>query len=112
MPIPDFQEVMCPLLSYLADDKPHTLSELHDSVRDEFQLTNDDVNKRTNSGRQTILRNCVGWLGASWFNVSQMTGQNIEKAGISERITGRQKQPLPIARKLYPQVAALIGLQP
>lgn len=85
MPIPDFQEVMRPMLSYLADDKPHTLSELHDRIRDEFKLSNEDVNKRTNSGRQTVLRNRVGWARTYLHKANLITIPNRGEAQITER---------------------------
>lgn len=61
MPLPDFQSIMRPLLAHLADGQPHTLSELHDRICQELGLTSDEVKQRTSSGKQTVMRNRVGW---------------------------------------------------
>ncbi len=61
MPIPDFQTVMRPVLSAVADGAPLALSELHALIADEFQLNEDERHERLPSGRQTVIKNRVGW---------------------------------------------------
>lgn len=61
MPIPDFQSIMRPLLTQLADGRPHTISELHDDICQEFGLTSEEIAERISSGKQTVMRNRVGW---------------------------------------------------
>lgn len=61
MPIPDYQSVMRPLLALLEDGLPHTLSELHDQLCAQFGLTSEEITQRISSGRQTVMRNRVGW---------------------------------------------------
>jgi restriction system protein len=85
MPIPDFQEIMRPLLSYLADGKAHTLSELYDRICKDFKMTDAEINKRTNSGRQTIIRNRVGWARTYLHKANLITIPNRGEAEITER---------------------------
>lgn len=61
MPIPDFQTIMRPLLAHLSDGLPHTISELHDKICQEFGLTPEEIAERISSGKQTVMRNRVGW---------------------------------------------------
>lgn len=61
MPIPDYQTIMRPLLVQLADGQLHTLSELHETLCKHFKLTPEEVKERISSGKQTVMRNRVGW---------------------------------------------------
>jgi len=61
MPIPDYQTLMRPLLEQLADGQLHTLSELHDSLCQQFKLTQEEIKERLSSGKQSVMRNRVGW---------------------------------------------------
>ncbi len=61
MPIPDFQTIMRPLLAQLSDGDTHSLSQLHDEICREFELSPEEVKQRINSGKQTVMRNRVGW---------------------------------------------------
>tara|TARA_R110002094_G_scaffold82884_3_gene87758 strand:+ start:155 stop:1060 length:906 start_codon:yes stop_codon:yes gene_type:complete len=61
MPIPDYQSLMRPLLQILEDDNAHSLAELHDHLCELFLLTPEEISERINSGRQTVIRNRVGW---------------------------------------------------
>lgn len=61
MAIPDFQTVMRPVLSTVADGVPLALSELHALIADNFQLTEAERQERLPSGRQTVIKNRVGW---------------------------------------------------
>ena len=59
--IPKYEEIMLPLLKYLADGKEHVLSEIHDFLAEQFKLTDDELRELLPSGKQTIFRNRVGW---------------------------------------------------
>lgn len=61
MPIPDYQTIMRPLLMQLADDQLHTLQEIHETLCKYFELTPEEVKERISSGKQTVMRNRVGW---------------------------------------------------
>lgn len=61
MTIPDYQTLMRPLLDQLDDGNLHSLDELHEKLCDIFKLTPEDISKRISSGRQTVIRNRVGW---------------------------------------------------
>ncbi|MDH5692950.1 MAG: winged helix-turn-helix domain-containing protein, partial [Gammaproteobacteria bacterium] len=61
MAIPDFQSVMRPVLEALADGQARSLTQIHDFVVERFQLPPDEIREKLNSGRQTIIRNRVGW---------------------------------------------------
>jgi len=59
--IPKYEKIMLPLLKYLADGEEHGLSETHDALAEQFQLTDDDLRELLPSGRQPVFRNRVGW---------------------------------------------------
>jgi len=61
MAVPDYQTLMRPLLSICDDDKKHSLLELHDQLCEEFNLSAEDIAQKINSGRQTTMKNRVGW---------------------------------------------------
>lgn len=61
MPIPDYQSIMRPLLAVLGDSQPHQIAELYDQMAITFALTPDEINERLPSGKQTVMRNRVGW---------------------------------------------------
>lgn len=90
MPIPDFQTIMLPLLTFARDGAEHTLRETIDALADEFQLTVDERNTLLPSGQQAVFDNRVGWARTS-----------LKKAGLLEstrrgyyRITDRGQQVL------------------
>jgi restriction system protein len=61
MPIPDFQELMLPLLRYLADGEQQRLRDLIDHLAQEFSLTVEERRQLLPSGQQPIFDNRVGW---------------------------------------------------
>ena len=61
MPVPDYQSIMRPLLALISDGQSHPISELHQKLCRDFQLTPEEVKERSPSGRQTYMRNGVGW---------------------------------------------------
>ena len=61
MPIPDFQRVMRPVLSTVADGTPLALSELRERIANQFQLSEEEHSERLPSGKQTVINNRVGW---------------------------------------------------
>jgi len=90
MPIPDFQTIMLPLLTFARDGAEHTLRETIDALAEEFQLTVEERNTLLPSGQQAVFDNRVGWARTY-----------LKKAGLLEstrrgyyRITDRGQQVL------------------
>jgi restriction system protein len=61
MPIPDYQTLMLPLLSRLADGEERLFSDLVEGLSDEFGLTDDERQQRIPSGPSRVIHNRVGW---------------------------------------------------
>lgn len=61
MAIPDYQEIMLPLLSFLGDKKEHTLREAVESLANSFNLSEQERNELLPSGLQLTFDNRVGW---------------------------------------------------
>jgi len=61
MPIPDYQTIMLPLLSFAADGKPHNITEAIQFIYEQFKLNDLDRKELLPSGRQPIIDNRVGW---------------------------------------------------
>ena len=61
MPIPDFQSIMLPLLTFAGDGKEHSLREAIESLAQQFALTPEERAELLPSGRQEIFVNRVGW---------------------------------------------------
>jgi restriction system protein len=61
MPIPDFQTVMLPLLTFAGDSNEHSLREAIEQLSLHFKLTPDERQEMLPSGAQAIFDNRVGW---------------------------------------------------
>ena len=61
MALPDFQQLMLPLLRYLADGKEHPHREVLDALADEFKLTEEERKELLPSGQDYLFRNRVAW---------------------------------------------------
>ncbi len=59
--IPKYEKIMLPFLMYIDDGKEHSLSETHDALAKQFELTNEELRELLPSGRQPVFRNRVGW---------------------------------------------------
>ncbi len=59
--IPDFQKIMRPLLEFASDGQVHSLHEAIDSLSEKFELTNEELEERIPSGKQTKFNNRVSW---------------------------------------------------
>jgi restriction system protein len=64
MAIPDFQNIMLPLLTFCADGKEHTNGEALDALAQKFSLTEEDQKKMLPSGQQCVFDNRVAWARA------------------------------------------------
>lgn len=61
MPIPDFQSVMRPVLQAVSDGSQHKLPDVVETVCQHFQLSDEDRALRLPSGKQTYIKNRIGW---------------------------------------------------
>jgi len=61
MAIPDYQTLLLPLLKLLADGGDHRMPELVPIVSTQFNLSEKEQKELTPSGKQTIIRNRLGW---------------------------------------------------
>jgi len=52
---------MFPLLSYLGDDQPHTLTDVMNQMALHFKLSEEELKIRVPSGQQALFKNRVGW---------------------------------------------------
>ena len=59
--IPNYQDVMSPLLHFLSDEKPHGIKECIQQIVTHFHLTDSESKEKLQSGRQNIIDNRVGW---------------------------------------------------
>jgi restriction system protein len=61
MAIPDFQSLMLPLLTIISDGQEHTRPEVHDTLAQQFNLSEADKSELLPSGRQARFDNRVAW---------------------------------------------------
>lgn len=77
--IPDYQDLMLPLLKLLEDGQEHSLGEAIETLASNFQLTDEERKELLPSGKQARFDNRVGWARTY-----------LKKAGLLES-TGRGK---------------------
>ena len=61
MPIPDYQTLMRPVLALTDDGNDWSAAAIRDAIISKFQLTPDEIAERLPSGRDTTIRNRIGW---------------------------------------------------
>lgn len=61
MPIPDYQTVMLPLLTFASDGAEHPFREAVDRLADEFNLNDDERAELLPSGTAHVFGSRVGW---------------------------------------------------
>ncbi len=61
MAIPDYQSIMLPLLKLAGDQQEHKMSEVTDTLADQFNLTEEERKVLIPSGTQSLFYNRVGW---------------------------------------------------
>ncbi len=90
MPIPDYQAIMLPLLTYAKDGKEHSVRDAINALANEFNLSEEERKELLPSGKQATFDNRVGWARTY-----------LKKAGLLEnpkrahfRITERGQQVL------------------
>ena len=73
MSVPDFQQMMLPLLTIVADGEEHTIGEIIDGLAAHFHVTDDDRRDMLPSGKESRFDNRARWAGF-----------HLRKAGILE----------------------------
>ena len=61
MPVPDYQQLMLPMLQYLSDGEIRSQPQRRDWLADFFNLTREERNELLPSGKQTRLGNRTSW---------------------------------------------------
>lgn len=61
MPVPSFQEMFLPFLSFVADGKEHTKHDVAEHLIQAFKLTQDEQSELLASGKQTKFMNRIAW---------------------------------------------------
>lgn len=87
MAIPDYQNIMLPLLKLLKDEKEHSLREVGEKLANVFNLSDDELKALLPSGQQAIFMNRVGWARtylkkASLIESTKRSFFKISKRGI------------------------------
>lgn len=90
MPIPDFESVMRPLLSHLADGKEYGTEETLNVLVREFKLTEEERRQLLPSGRQALFSNRVAWAK---FHLKKASVVETSRRGVY-RITERGRNLL------------------
>jgi len=96
MPIPDYQEIMLPLLKLASDGEEHSLKEAYEVISNQFDLSEQERRELLPSGTQSVINNRVGWARTylkkaglfqdpkrGFFKITER-GRNILKEGPSE----------------------------
>jgi restriction system protein len=61
MSIPDFQTIMLPLLRLYEDREEHSIHECNENLKNQFQISEEEMNVMIQSGKQTVFFNRVSW---------------------------------------------------
>jgi len=61
MPVPAFQELFLPMLTYLVDGKEHTKHDVAEHLSQQLQLTPEELSELLPSGKQTKFLNRIAW---------------------------------------------------
>ena len=88
MPIPDYEKMMLPILSFLADRKEKTTRDVINHVIEKFKISSEEQDEIIPSGKAKLLDNRVGWactyMRKAGLMDSPTRGVNrISKEGIS-----------------------------
>lgn len=59
--IPTYDKMMLPILRSLADGAPRNTDECVAAIAEHFRLSSEDLSQHLPSGRQTTVRNRIGW---------------------------------------------------
>jgi restriction system protein len=60
MPIPNYQEIMLPILKFFADGLEHSRKELHEFICAELNLSPEEINELLPNKSMTRIMNRIG----------------------------------------------------
>jgi restriction system protein len=112
MPLPDFQDIMLPMLRLAGDGQEHALSDARAQIAETFRLTPEDLAQRLPSGVQTVWANRVAWAKVHLDRAGLLHSVRRGVFAITER--GRQVLATPPDRitvkllRQYPEFAAFV----
>jgi len=61
MPIPSYEEMMLPLLTFAGDHIEHTTDESLEYIKKKYRISDDESEILLKSGKQSVVSNRVGW---------------------------------------------------
>jgi len=61
MPIPDFQSIMLPLLTHIADGDQYKMNDVIEALTEKFNLSEDEKKEMLPSGQSFLFANRAGW---------------------------------------------------
>lgn len=85
MAVPDFQSLMLPLLKFSADDEEHTMQEAREGLAKIMGLSEEDLQERLPSGRQSTFANRVAWAKVYLTQAGVLESPKRGKFHISDR---------------------------
>lgn len=85
MAVPDFQDLMLPILRLAADGSEHTSAEVAEMLSQQFQLNDHELNELLPSGRQSRFANRVGWATTYLRKTQLIEGTGRGRFRITER---------------------------
>ncbi|MCD6007439.1 restriction endonuclease [Halomonas sp. IOP_31] len=85
MAVPDFQSLMLPLLKFSADGEEHTMQEAREGLAKIMGLSQEDLEERLPSGRQTTFANRVAWAKVYLTQAGVLESPKRGKLHISDR---------------------------
>ena len=96
MAMPTYEDIMLPFFFFFSDGKTHTLKELHVSLAEHFNLSDEERSRMLPSGNQLMFYNRLGWarthLKKALLISSLVTGQfQITDRGKKLLETGQSK---------------------
>ena len=114
MPIPDFQSIMLPLLSFAGDSKEHSIREAVNFLGAEFKLTDKELRELLPSRQQEMFSNRVNWAKTYLKKAGLINSTRRGYFQISDRgLSDLQKKPARIDIKFLRQYPEFIdGLKP
>lgn len=116
MAIPDFQSLMRPVLAAVADGTPLALSSLREQVANSFHLSEEELQERLPSGKQTVINNRIGWA-RTYLNKAGMLfipakGMvQITERGLEVLSTGPERITVSWLKR-YPEFASFHTVRP
>jgi restriction system protein len=85
MSVPDFQTMMLPFLTLIKDRDEHSFSELAKKLAEHYQLSEDEINDLTPTGRQTRLMNRLYWISTYFKKAKLIEPENRGTFRITDR---------------------------